>query len=190
MIAINWNTKNDNKSSISLLTTTGVVTVKFTREYYAMFKKQISQIQPDGTKKVVEPGWFKRGTLLVITGYRRDDMFVAKTYAKTETHQLYKIDQVIGDEIVLRHERFSQNGTRKIPTPEQTGWKTDEQIIDGKKKLIQELIDRYVDEMPEEIANLMKKYRKINFTKSMYMDYLENKNKNGEANTPLEKMES
>lgn len=53
-----------------------------------------------------------------------------------------------------------------------------------------ELIDRYVDEMPEEIANLMKKYRKINFTKSMYMNYLENKNKNGEGNTPLEKMES
>ena len=44
-----------------------------------------------------------------------------------------------------------------------------------------ELIDRYVDEMPEEIANLMKKYRKINFTKSMYMDYLENK-KNGAIN--------
>ena len=49
-----------------------------------------------------------------------------------------------------------------------------------------ELIDRYVDEMPEEIANLMKKYRKINFTKNMYMEYLENKNKAG--NTPIEKM--
>ena len=51
-----------------------------------------------------------------------------------------------------------------------------------------ELIDRYVDEMPEEIANLMKKYRKINFTKSMYMDYLENK-KNGAINTPIEKID-
>ena len=49
-----------------------------------------------------------------------------------------------------------------------------------------ELIDRYVDEMPEEIANLMKKYRKINFTKNMYMEYLENKDKAG--NTPIEKM--
>ena len=51
-----------------------------------------------------------------------------------------------------------------------------------------ELIDRYVDEMPEEIANLMKKYRKINSTKSMYMDYLENK-KNGAINTPIEKID-
>jgi hypothetical protein len=40
--------------------------------------------------------------------------------------------------------------------------------------------------MPEELANLMKKYRKINFTKNMYMEYLENKNKAG--NTPIEKM--
>jgi hypothetical protein len=49
-----------------------------------------------------------------------------------------------------------------------------------------ELIYRYLDEMPEELANLMKKYRKINFTKNMYMEYLENKNKAG--NTPIEKM--
>jgi hypothetical protein len=31
--------------------------------------------------------------------------------------------------------------------------------------------------MPEEIVALMKRYRNINFTKSMYMEYLE-KNKN------------
>ena len=51
-----------------------------------------------------------------------------------------------------------------------------------------ELIDRYLDEMPEELANLMKKYRKINFTKSMYTEYLENKNKNGPTDNPLDKM--
>ena len=42
--------------------------------------------------------------------------------------------------------------------------------------------------MPEELANLMKKYRKINFTKSMYTEYLENKNKNGATDNPLDKM--
>jgi len=40
-----------------------------------------------------------------------------------------------------------------------------------------ELIYRYLDEMPEEIVALMKRYRNINFTKSMYMEYLD-KNKN------------
>ena len=43
-----------------------------------------------------------------------------------------------------------------------------------------ELIDKYLDEMPEEIVNLMKKYKNINFTKNMYMEYIDNKNKPGE----------
>ena len=103
--------KNDNKHTISLLTTTGVVTVKFTKDYYAMFKKQISQVQADGTKKVVEKSWFKRGTMLMITGFRRDDQFVAKTYASTETHQLYKIIEVDGSDMKLQHERMSSDGT-------------------------------------------------------------------------------
>ena len=51
-----------------------------------------------------------------------------------------------------------------------------------------ELIYRYLDEMPEELVNLMKKYRKINFTKSMYNDYLANKNKIVPMDTTLEKM--
>ena len=41
-----------------------------------------------------------------------------------------------------------------------------------------ELIYRYLDEMPEEIVNLMKKYRNINFTKNMYMEYVDSA-KNG-----------
>lgn len=99
--------KNDNRHTVSLLTTTGVVPVKFTKDYYAMFKRQISQVQADGTKKVVERSWFKRGTMLVVTGYRRDDQFVGKTYASTQSHQLYKITDIVGDSIKIQHERVS-----------------------------------------------------------------------------------
>lgn len=99
--------KNDNKSSIMLLTTTGVVNVKFTRDQYALFKKQISQVQVDGSKKIMERGWFTRGTMLMITGFRREDTFVAKTYKNTESHQLYKITEVCGDQVVLQHERWT-----------------------------------------------------------------------------------
>jgi DNA polymerase-3 subunit alpha len=102
--------KDDNRCSVILLTTTGVVTVKFTRDYYAMFKKQISEIQSDGTKKVVEKSWFTRGKMLVITGFRREDTFVGKTYANTEGHQLYLIEEVVEDKIKLRHERYSKQG--------------------------------------------------------------------------------
>ena len=99
--------KNDTKHTVILLATTGVVSVKFTRDYYAMFKKQISQIQPDGTKKVMEKSWFKRGSMLMITGFRRDDQFVAKTYTATAGHQLYKIVEVSGNDIKLQHERIT-----------------------------------------------------------------------------------
>ena len=102
--------KDDNKHIVTLLTTTGVVSVKFTRDYYSMFKKQISQVQADGTKKVIEKSWFKRGTMLMITGYRRDDQFVAKTYTNSQTHQLYKITMIDGEDIKLQHERLTSQG--------------------------------------------------------------------------------
>lgn len=103
--------KNDNRHTISLLTTTGVVPIKFSKDYYAMFKRQISQVQADGTKKVIEKSWFKRGTMLMITGYRRDDQFVAKTYQSTQSHQLYKITEVLSDSIILQHERMTSEGS-------------------------------------------------------------------------------
>lgn len=97
--------KNDTRSSISLLTTGGVVNVKFTKEYYAMANRQISQVNADGSKTVVDKSWFRRGTKLMIAGYKREDAFVAKTYSKTGGHQLYLISNVDGKDIELRYER-------------------------------------------------------------------------------------
>ena len=48
-----------------------------------------------------------------------------------------------------------------------------------------ELIDRYLDEMPEEIVNLMKRYKNINFTKNMYNEYID-KSKNIQAGEQIE----
>ena len=94
-------------STVTLLTTSGVVSVKFTREYYAMFKRQISEVGADGVKHVVEKGWFSRGNMLMVTGFRRDDMFVGKTYKNTGSHQLYKITEINGSDFKIQHERFS-----------------------------------------------------------------------------------
>jgi DNA polymerase-3 subunit alpha len=91
------------------LTVDGVVNVKFTKEYYAMFNRQLSEVQADGRKKVIEKGWFNRGTKVLITGYRREDTFVAKTYKNTSTHQLYRITTVNGKNISLEHERKTTN---------------------------------------------------------------------------------
>ena len=70
-----------------------------------MFNRQVSEIQKDGSKKIMEKGWFTRGTKLLITGFRRDDMFQAKTYSHTPTHQLYLIEDVDNNTLKLRHER-------------------------------------------------------------------------------------
>ena len=100
--------KNDTRSSIALLTTEGIVNVKFTKEYFSMFNRQLSEKQEDGTKKVMEKGWFGRGNKVLVTGFRRDDTFVAKTYAKTPTHQLYKITRVNEDGTLdLTHDRYN-----------------------------------------------------------------------------------
>ena len=75
-----------------------------------MFNRQLSEVQEDGTKHVIEKGWFTRGTKVMVTGFRRDDTFVAKTYTRTATHQLYKIEEI--DEkgnMKLTHERGNNN---------------------------------------------------------------------------------
>lgn len=87
--------KDDSHSSISILTiNSGVVTVKFNRDYFAKYNRRISEVQPDGTKKYVEAGWFQRGTLVVVNGIRRGDLFLAKKYKRTNSHQLYMITDI------------------------------------------------------------------------------------------------
>lgn len=98
--------KNKTKSTVYLLTTTGVVAVKFRQEYFALFDKQTFQRNSDGTKKVIEKSWFNRGNMIVVQGIRRGDEFVTKKYASSGGHQLYHIDEIVnGTDLILRSER-------------------------------------------------------------------------------------
>lgn len=100
--------KNDTRHSLSLLTTSGVVNVKMSGDQYATFKRQVSQLNPDGTKTIIEKSWFGRGNKLVISGYKRDnDQFVMKTYKNSGVHSIYHIDEVVGEDIKIRNERLS-----------------------------------------------------------------------------------
>ena len=103
--------KNKTKSTVTILTTTGVVNVKFRKEYFAMFDKQISERGADGAKHVVEKSWFNRGNMIVVTGIRSGDDFVSKKYASTGGHQLYRIEEVLPNgDLVLKDSRY-QGGT-------------------------------------------------------------------------------
>ncbi len=99
--------KDKNKSTVTLLTPEGVVNVKFRKEYFSIFDKQISEKNPDGTKSVKEKSWFNRGNMIMVQGFRSGDNFVPKKYATSGGHQLYKIDSIdkYGD-LTLRTDRY------------------------------------------------------------------------------------
>ena len=99
--------KNKTKSTVTILTTTGVVEVKFRKEYFTLFDKQISIKQPDGTKKIVEKSWFNRGNMIVVMGIRSGDNFIAKKYSSSNSHQLYKINEIKPNgELILQDSRY------------------------------------------------------------------------------------
>lgn len=94
--------------TISLLTTTGVVNVKFVKDQFAYFDKQISQRHPDGTKTVIEKSWFTRGNLLIVQGIRSGDTFMCKKYSRTPGHRLAKITKVNNDNSLEIQEERAQ----------------------------------------------------------------------------------
>ena len=99
--------KDKAKATVTLLTTSGVATVKFRKEYFNMFDKQISEPQADGKKKDKERSWFKRGSLIVVMGMREEEEFFAKRYNSIPGHTLYKIDEILENgDLILRHERY------------------------------------------------------------------------------------
>lgn len=100
--------KDKAKGTVSLLTTTGVVNVRFRKEYFTIYDKQISRLEPDGTKKVVERSFFNKGNMIMVMGIRSGDDFIVKKYASSVGEQLYSIDAIYADgSVTLRHERAS-----------------------------------------------------------------------------------
>jgi DNA polymerase-3 subunit alpha len=86
--------KDKNKGIVTLLTTSGVVTVKVWKSQFSIWDKQISAKDTDGTKHVLEKSWFSRGTKLIITGIKRDDTFIPKKYKNTEWPLFEKIEEI------------------------------------------------------------------------------------------------
>ena len=104
--------KNTIKGTVTLLTTKGTVSINFAKEYFSMFNKRISEINQETEKKEYkEDGWFSRGTMIMVTGYKINEAsFKAKTYSNTAGHQLYRIVKVSDDgkDIELTHDRYGE----------------------------------------------------------------------------------
>ncbi len=100
--------KDKSKGTVTLLTPTGVVTAKLHKEAFALYDRQISEKQEDGTKKIIEKSWFTRGNHILIQGIRSGDQFIAKKYAASGMkHTVMKITEVFPNgEIALQTERY------------------------------------------------------------------------------------
>ena len=97
------------KKTVTLLTTTGVVTVKVFGAF-EQYDKQISMRGADGKKHVIEKSMFTRGNKLIVTGVRQEDGFTAKVYSRTPWHRVEQIMDIEGDRLVIKTERADENG--------------------------------------------------------------------------------
>lgn len=100
--------KNATKATVNLLTRdSGVVTVKFNLDYFAKYNRRITE-NVGGVNKVIEPGWFNKGNLLIVNGYKNGGMFRSKRYKKSNYHQLYKITSINGSAMTSTHLRYGE----------------------------------------------------------------------------------
>lgn len=102
--------KDKAKATVTLLTVDGVVTVKFRKEVFSYYDRQISERQNDTlNKKILEKSWFNRGSLVLIQGIRSGDAFLAKKYANSAfPHSVIKINEIFPDgDIAIQVERMA-----------------------------------------------------------------------------------
>ena len=96
-----------NKHIIYLSTIDGVVGVKFRNKgSFIHYTKQISQIQEDGTKKVIEKPWLSRHNHVMVSGYRYGDIFYISKYQDME-HTVSKIIGKKDNKLIIQTERIN-----------------------------------------------------------------------------------
>ena len=84
------------------------ISTKEVIRYFAKYNRRISE-NVGGVNKVMEQGWFQRGTRVVVNGYKRSGMFRGKAYRKSPSKQLYKITEIHQDGTMrMTHLRYGE----------------------------------------------------------------------------------
>ena len=88
-----------------------VVNVKFNQGTFAWYKQQFSEVDDKGKKTVLDKSWFNRGTMIIVSGYRRGDEFVAKKYKNSiYQHQVALIESIDeNNNLTIRSERYGRD---------------------------------------------------------------------------------
>lgn len=82
------------KKLVTILTKSGVVTVKIYGDVFTYYDKQISERGADGKKHVIEKSIFSRGNKIIVTGIKQEDSFLAKKYKSTPYHLVELITKI------------------------------------------------------------------------------------------------
>ena len=90
---------------VTLLTTSGVVTIKIYGNQFSNYDKQISERGADGKKHITRRSEFSRGNKIVITGIRSGDSFIGKKYKNTPYHMLETIETISEDGLITTYSR-------------------------------------------------------------------------------------
>ena len=101
--------RDKSKKTVTLLTTSGVVTVKVFGGVFAQYDKQISERGADGKKHVIEKSMFSRGNKIIVIGVRDGDAFRAKKYSRTPFHLVEQIVEVHEDGTMITRSRGEQD---------------------------------------------------------------------------------
>lgn len=93
---------NNDKHFVVLLTKYGIVNVKFSKGHYVFYNQKISVTNAEGSSKkektVLEESWFKRGSKIIVCGYRNGFNFRAYRYSDTiYTHVVSLIEEINSD---------------------------------------------------------------------------------------------
>ncbi|MGL4850878.1 MAG: hypothetical protein ACRC28_18485 [Clostridium sp.] len=96
--------KNIDKGLITLLTSDGVVTTRIPRSKIKYYDENEFEII-NGAKKIKTRGWFEKGTILVVEGFRDGDMFInRKSYSSN--HSVVKVLKYTQEDCELQTEKF------------------------------------------------------------------------------------
>lgn len=99
--------RDKTKHTVELLTPEGVVTCKLYDGAFNHYNKVISKIDNKGKKKRIEESYFKRGTLLLMYGFRIGDQFKPRKYSQSIfQHTVMKILSIKENgELIVQIER-------------------------------------------------------------------------------------
>jgi DNA polymerase-3 subunit alpha len=95
--------KDKDKHIVYLSTQFGVVPVKYSKGPFLHYDKKVVDVKEGEKKVVLDDSWFKRGSKLVIVGYRRNDEYVPKTYKDSAyEHTTMKITSFDQNDVQLQ----------------------------------------------------------------------------------------